>query len=387
MIPFSYTMRNIIKHRVTSVLTIIGIALVVFVFCSSMMLTHGLKETLVASGTDGNVTIVRQASQTEVMSIIDYEQSRIVSSFPEIAQDTDGLPLLANEIYVLITLKESEAGREGNVVVRGVSTKSMKLRPMIHIVEGRMWENSGSEIIVGKSLTERFEQCRIGGQIRFGARNWTVVGVFDAGGTGNDSEIWCDIDQAGDAFRRPVYSSITFRIADTTQFASLKAKIDDDRRLPLEALWEKDYYARQSRTFSLFMGITGTVISVIFSLGAIVGAMITMYAAVANRTKEIGTLRALGFRRYSVLISFLLEALMIASMGGVIGVFAAYFLRFVRISTTNWDTFSEIAFNFEVSTQIVVTALIFALVMGVVGGFLPAVRASRLKIIDSFRAP
>jgi ABC-type antimicrobial peptide transport system permease subunit len=213
------------------------------------------------------------------------------------------------------------------------------------------------------------------------------VGVFDAGGTGNDSEIWCDIDQAGDAFRRPVYSSITFRIADTTQFALLKAKIDDDRRLPLEALWEKDYYARQSRTFSLFMGITGTVISVIFSLGAIVGAMITMYAAVANRTKEIGTLRALGFRRYSVLISFLLEALMIASMGGVIGVFAAYFLRFVRISTTNWDTFSEIAFNFEVSTQIVVTALIFALVMGVVGGFLPAVRASRLKIIDSFRAP
>ncbi len=386
MIPASYTIRSIIKYKMTSVLTILGLGLVVFVFCASRMLTHGLTETLVSSGTEGNAVVIRQASQTEVQSIIDYEQARIVSTFPEVATDENGSPLATNEIYVLITLKKLESGKEGNVVVRGVTANSMKLRPMISLAEGRMWEDAGSEIIVGRSLSERFPQCVIGGQIRFGARDWTVVGIFDAQGTGNDSEVWCDLEQAGDAFRRPVYSSVTFRLADTSQFEALKAKIEDDRRLPLEVLHEKDYYERQSRTFSTFIGITGGVISVIFSLGAIVGAMITMYAAVANRTKEIGTLRALGFKRFNILVSFLFEALVISLLGAVVGILGAYFLRFVRVSTTNWDTFSELAFNFEISTDIVISAVIFAVVMGIVGGFLPAVRASRMKIVEAFRA-
>ncbi|MDH3890529.1 MAG: ABC transporter permease [candidate division Zixibacteria bacterium] len=386
MIPASYTLRNILKYRITSTLTILGIGLVVFVFCASMMLTHGLTETLVSSGTDGNVTVIRQASQTEVQSIIGREQARIVGTFPEIAQDDEGLPIITNEIYVLITLKKLDSGEEGNVVVRGVSDNSMTLRPMITLVEGRMCENEGSEIIVGRSLSERFEQCTIGGRIRFGARDWTVVGIFDAQESGNDSEIWCDVEQAADAFRRPVYSSLTFRIADSLQFEGMKTKIEDDRRLPLEILWEKEYYERQSKTFSTFIGITGNVISVIFSLGAIIGAMITMYAAVANRTKEIGTLRALGFKRMNILLSFLLESLIISLLGGTLGVFGAFFLRFVRVSTTNWDTFSEIAFNFEISNDIVIAAMIFSLAMGIVGGFLPAVRASRMKIVESFRA-
>jgi ABC-type lipoprotein release transport system permease subunit len=309
-----------------------------------------------------------------------------VSTFPEIAQDTEGLPMITNEIYVLITLRKLESSEEGNVVVRGVGEKSMALRPKIQMVEGRMWGNAGSEIIVGRSLSERFENCTIGGEIRFGARQWTVVGIFDAEGTGNDSEIWCEVNQAADAFRRPVYSSLTFRLADTSQFNALKKRMEGDPRLPLEILREKDYYARQSRTFSTFIGITGNVISVIFSLGAIVGAMITMYAAVANRTREIGTMRALGFKRFNVLMSFLLESLLISVIGGVIGVFGAFFLRFVRVSTTNWDTFSELAFNFEISTVIIVSAIIFSLLMGILGGFLPAVRASRMKIVESFRA-
>lgn len=386
MIPASYTVRNIINYRMTSILTILGLGLVVFVFCASLMLTHGLTETLVASGSDYNAIAIRQASQTEVQSIVNYEQARIVSTFPEVARDENGQPLAANEIYVLITLKKLASTDEGNVVVRGVQDNSMKLRPYIKIVEGRMWQDAGSEVIVGKSLNERFRNCNVGGKIRFGARDWTVVGVFDAQGTSNDSEVWCDLDQAGDAFRRPVYSSVTFRMADTSQFAALKAKVDDDRRLPLEILREKEYYARQSRTFSTFIGITGSVISVIFSLGAIVGAMITMYAAVANRTREIGTLRALGFKRWNVLVSFLFESLVISIAGAALGIVAAYFLRFVRISTTNWDTFSELAFNFEISTTIVVYALLFAIAMGIVGGFLPAVRASRMKIVEAFRA-
>ncbi|MFH1699450.1 MAG: ABC transporter permease [Candidatus Zixiibacteriota bacterium] len=386
MIPASYTIRNIIKHKITSVLTILGISLVVFVFCASMMLTNGLSQTLIDSGHDGNVVAIRMASQTEVQSIINYEQARILSTFPEIALDENGQPLITNEIYVLISIKKLKSENEGNVVVRGVTDKSLILRPKIRLTEGRMWENAGSEIIVGRSLAEGFENCQIGGKIRFGARDWTVVGIFDTEGTGSESEVWCDLEQAADAFRRPVYSSVTFRLSDTTLFGALKTKIEDDRRLPLEILREKEYYARQSQAFSTFIGLTGNIISIIFSLGAIVGAMITMYAAVAGRIKEIGTLRALGFSRFTILWSFLFESSIIALLGGMLGVVGALFLNFVRISTTNWDTFSELAFNFQMSSPIIISAIIFSLLMGFLGGFLPAVRASRMKIVDSLRA-
>jgi len=386
MIPASYSFRNIAKHRITSILTILGIGLVVFVFSGSMMLTNGLTETMVASGYDENVTVIRQASQTEVQSIITYDQARIVSALPEIALDEKGEPLFTNEVYVLITLKKLENGQDGNVIVRGVTANSLTIRPNIKIIEGGHWKNAGSEVIVGQMLSERFENCHIGGKIRFGGRDWTVVGIFDGSGSGSDSEIWCDIDQAADAFRRPVYSSLTFRMADTSQFEAMKSRLAEDRRLPLEFLREKDYYARQSKTFSTFMGIIGNVISVIFSLGAIIGAMITMYAAVANRLREIGTLRALGFGRFSILVSFLFESMVISLFGGMVGVAGAFFLNFVRLSTTNWDTFSELAFNFSMSGSIVISALIFSVLMGLVGGFLPAVRASRLKIGDSWRA-
>jgi putative ABC transport system permease protein len=386
MIPPSYAIRNIAKHKITSTLTISGVSLVVFVFAGSMMMTNGLSETLVATGHPENVTIIRKASLTEVQSIIAYDQAQVVKSAPEVAVDETGAPLMANEVYVLISLPKRKTGNEANIVVRGISDKSMALRPNIKMIAGRMWQDAGSEIIAGKSASERYQGCAVGERIRFGARDWTVVGTFDADGTGYESEIWCEITQAADAFRRPVYSSLTLRLADTTQFEAFKARIENDPRLPLEVKRERDYYASQSRTISTFLGIAGTVISVIFSLGAIVGAMITMYAAVANRTKEIGTLRALGFGRFSILAVFLLESLVISLTGGILGIAAAYFLNFVQISTTNWDTFSEIAFNFRLSTQIATSALIFSLVMGLVGGFLPAVRASRLKIIDSLRA-
>jgi len=189
-----------------------------------------------------------------------------------------------------------------------------------------------------------------------------------------------------DAFRRPIYSSLTFRLSDPRQFQTVKEQIENDRRLPLDVKREPEYYAAQSRTLSAFISIAGTVISIVFSLGAIVGAMITMYAAVANRTREIGTLRSLGFSRFSILTVFLFESIVISFSGGALGVAAAFFLRYLRISTINWDTFSELAFNLNISPGIVVSSLIFAVVMGLVGGFLPAVRAARLNILDSLRA-
>jgi len=386
MIPPSYSFRNIIKHKITSSLTILGIGLVVFVFAGSMMLTEGLKTTMVATGHDQNVIAIRKASQTEVQSIIYYEQANILSAFPEIAAADDGAPLFTNELYVLISMKSRNSGDESHVVVRGIADKSMALRPNVKLIEGRMWEDPGSEIIAGKGAASRFVGCGLGEKVKFGTREWTVVGIFDAEGTAFDTELWCEYEQASDAFSRPMYSSLTFRMKDTLQFMSMLEKIENDPRLPLDVQREKDYYESQSKTFSTFIGITGTVISIIFSLGAIIGAMITMYAAVANRITEIGTLRSLGFSRFSILTTFLFESLLISFFGGVIGIAVAFFLKFFRVSTTNWDTFSEIAFNFDISWDIAVSAIIFSLVMGVVGGFLPAVRAARLKIVDSLRA-
>jgi ABC-type antimicrobial peptide transport system permease subunit len=240
-------------------------------------------------------------------------------------------------------------------------------------------------VITGVKVAEGFAECDLGETLNFGARDWNVVGVFEAGGGGFESEIWSDYQQIADAFSRPIYSSMTFTLKYEAMFSEMKSRIDADPRFNLDVQREKDYYAKQSENTRLFIEALGITISIIFSLGAIVGAMITMYAAVANRTVEIGTMRALGFRRRTILTTFLIESIMISLIGGGIGLGGAYFMRFVEVSTTNWDTFAELAFSFEISIDIVINALIFALVMGVVGGFLPAVRASRLRIINALR--
>ena len=385
MIPASYTFRNVTKHKVTSTLTIFGVGLVVFVFSAVLMLAHGLLVTLVSTGSDDNVVIIRKASQSEVTSIIMREQSDIVSTFSEIKLGADNKPLFTNELYVLINLPKRDGDGNSNVTVRGVTEKSMELRPEIKLT-GRMYKPGTAEIIAGKSIAKRFKGCQIGEQVRFGSREWTVVGIFDAGGSAFDSEIWGDVDQMMDAFRRPVYSSMTMKLNDPANLAAVVSRIEGDLRLQLEAKPEKEYYAAQSTATTSFITIVGVAICVIFSFGAIVGAMITMYAAVANRTKEIGTLRSLGFSRFSILATFLFEAFVISIAGGIIGLIGASFLRFVEVSTVNFNTFSELAFNFRLDVQTMISAILFAVVMGFLGGFLPAVRASRLKIVESLRA-
>lgn len=386
MIPVSYTIRNVTKHKITSTLTIVGVSLVVFVFTAVLMLAHGLFATLVATGSDDNVVIIRKASQSEVTSIIMREQADIVSTFPEIKLGQDNKPLFTNELYVLISLVKRDDDGSSNVTVRGVTEKSMEMRPDIKMIEGRMYNPGTAEIIAGKSISNRFKGCKVGEQVRFGSRDWTVVGVFDAAGSAFDSEIWGDIEQMMDAFRRPVYSSLTMKLNDPASLAAVTSRIEGDLRLQLEAKPEKEYYAAQSTATTQFIMIVGVAICIIFSFGAIVGAMITMYAAVANRTKEIGTLRSLGFSRLAILRTFLFESFVISLAGGIIGLAGASFLRFVEVSTVNFNTFSELAFNFRLDAQTIVSAIVFAVVMGFLGGFLPAVRASRLKIVDSLRA-
>ncbi|MFH2057081.1 MAG: ABC transporter permease [bacterium] len=386
MIPLSYIWRNLWSRKVTTALTVFGIMLVVFVFTAVLMLSDGLRQTLVATGSDDNVIVIRESSQTEVQSIINRDQADIVSTMPEIATAKDGLPLFTNEIYVLIALAKRGGDGRDNVVTRGVSEKSLELRPKVKIVEGRMWREGTSEVIAGSSAAASFKGCGVGETVRFGARDWTVVGVFDAQGTAFDSEIWGDIDQMMDAFRRPVYSSLTFRLNDRGDFNAIKERIDADRRLPLDVRREKDYYAGQSSFMSAFITWLGGTVSVLFGLAAIVGAAITMYAAVARRTREIGTLRSLGFSRFSILTTFLIEAILISLVGGALGLVAASFLGFIQVSMTNWDTFSILSFNFQLNASTVLYSMIFALAMGLVGGFFPAVRAARKKIVNALRS-
>jgi ABC-type antimicrobial peptide transport system permease subunit len=244
-----------------------------------------------------------------------------------------------------------------------------------------------SEVVVGKNIADHFDGVAIGRELKFGGALWTVVGVFEAGGSGFESEIWGDVDQIMPSFGRPVFSSLTFRMKDPAQFDALKARIEGDRRTNyLELSREKAYYAKQSSLMAQFITILGTVVTVIFSLGAVIGAMITMYAAVSNRTIEIGTLRALGFRRRTILATFLLESIVIGLAGALVGVFAASFLQLLVISTINFGTFSEIGFGFDLTPGVVNATLLFGFAMGIAGGFLPAVRASRMNIVAALRA-
>jgi putative ABC transport system permease protein len=382
-IPFMYSFRNLWTRRLTTVLTASGMALVVFVFASILMLAEGLQKTLVDTGSYDNVVVIRKAAVSEVQSSVERLQASIVETQPEVAIGSEGQRLLAKELVVLITMPKRGSDKPSNVVIRGISESSMSLRPQVKLMEGRMPRSGSSEIIAGQSIAKRFKGGGVGETLRFAMRDWTVVGVFDAGNTGFSSEIWGDVDQLMQSFRRPVYSSIIFKLRDSSEFGKVKERIEGDPRLTLEAKRETRYYKDQSEMLAKFLRILGISLTIIFSLGAIIGAMITMYAAVANRTSEIGTLRALGFQRSSILTSFILESLLLGFSGGLVGLFLASFLQLFTVSTMNFQTFSELAFTFSLTFEIIYLALLFALVMGFVGGVLPAVRASRMNIVEA----
>ena len=385
-VPVHYIARNLVARRLTTVLTAGGMALVVYVFATVLMLAAGLEQTLVATGQDDNVVVIRRSSQTEVQSGIPRLQAGIVESLPQIAVAADGQPLVSKEPVVLINLPKRATGKPANVVIRGVTSAGLALRPQVKLVEGRMFEPGTAEVIAGRSIADGFQGAGLGETLRFASRDWIVVGVFDAARTGFDSEIWGDAEQMLQAFRRTGFSSMLLRLADPGQFDAVKAAIEDDPRLTLEAKREKRFYAEQSEALSKFISYLGTGISIIFSIGAVIGAAITMYASVASRTGEIGTLRALGFSRGAILAAFLGEALLLGLLGGVAGLVGASAMQALSISTTNFQTFAEIAFSFTLTPRIVVVSLIFALAMGFVGGFLPAARAARMKIVDALRA-
>jgi len=385
-IPYSYSIRNLLTRKLTTVLTALGMALVVFVFAATLMLSEGLRKTLVDTGSYDNVVVIRKAANSEVQSGVERLKASIIETQPEVAIGEKGEPLLAKELVVLINLPKRGSSKPANVVIRGIGASSLLLRPQVRLVEGRMPRPGSAEVIAGGSIAKRFQGGGIGETVRFGMRDWTVVGIFDAGNTGFSSEIWGDVDQLMQAFRRPIYSSVIFKLRDSSEFEGFKTRIESDPRLTLEAKREKTFYAEQSEGMAKFLNILGMTLTVIFSLGAVIGAMITMYAAVANRVIEIGTLRALGFQKGSILATFVLESLFLGFIGGCVGLFFASFMQLITISTMNWQTFAELAFSFTLTLDITGKSLAFSLIMGFAGGLLPAVRASRMNIVEALRA-
>lgn len=385
-IPLSYSYRNLLARRLTTLLTAAGMALVVFVFAAVLMLAEGLRRTLVATGSYDNAVVLRAGSESEVQSALSRDQAGIINAQPEVAADKDGRRLVADEAIVLVNLPKRVTGQPGNIMIRGVQAVSPELRREVKLKAGRWFRPGSNELVVGSQIAARFQGAGLGEELRFALRQWRVVGVLEAGNTGFASEIWGDVEQLLQAFRRTGFSSVILRLRDPAAFAGLKARLESDPRLPVQVLREVEFYEAQSRRLATFIRILGLVLTGIFSIGAVLGAMVTMYAQVGARTSEIGTLRALGFKRHHILAAFLIESVLLGFLGWLLGLAPASLLNFITLSTVNWANFAELSFKFALTPGILLKSLLFGLGMGLVGGLLPALKAARLPLLEALRA-
>jgi len=383
-IPLAYNLRNLAARKVSTVLTALGIGLVSWVFIFTLALAGGFQAALQSTGSPENAIVVRSGSTAELTSIIDRESAAAIESQPEIAKAPDGTALATRELVVLWNLPRKN-GTTTNVVVRGVTAKSFALRPKVRLVQGRMFRPGLEEVVVGKLANERIRGCSIGDRIKLAGHPWSVVGVFDAQGTSFDSEIWGDVELFIPVFDRPVYQSVTFRLDEPSHFGAIRKRLEADPRMSVAVKHEDEFYAAQSATLATLLRGLGLFVTLIMALGAISGALNTMYAAVGSRTKEIGTLLALGFSRGSVLLSFLIESTLLAVFGGIVGCLLALPVNGMTTSTTNFASFSEIAFRFQVTPLMLLEGLIFAAVMGALGGLVPSRNAARRVIVEALR--
>jgi len=383
-IPLAYNLRNLYARKVSTLLTALGIGLVSWVFIFTLALAGGFQAALQSTGSARNAIVIRSGSTAELTSIVPREVAAQVETQPEIARAPDGAPLATHELVVLWNL-ERKNGTTANVVVRGVTAKSMALRPGVRLLRGRMFRPGLEEVVVGKLLEERMAHCSVGDRIKLAGRQWAIVGVMDAGGTAFDSEIWGDVELFMPVFDRPVYQSVTLRLDEPSHFAALQKRLESDPRMSVAVKREDLFYEAQSATLATLLRGLGFFVTLVMALGAVFGALNTMYAAVGSRTKEIGTLLALGFSRGSILLSFLVESVLLALVGGLIGCAMALPVNGITTSTMNFASFSEIAFRFEVTPAMLLAGIVFAAVMGVVGGFFPSRKAARRVIVEALR--
>lgn len=384
-LPLKYNLRNVVVRKSSTLATAFTIGLTVAVFLMVMALAHGIDLTLASSGEPLNLIVLREGSTAELNSSVSRENLNDLIYLDGVAREGD-TPLAAPETITLIYRARKGMSQGSNVTVRGIGTMSNRLRSGFQLLTGRMFQPGLTEAIVSKRIAERFQGLDVGDKFRVQTTDYTVVGLFNAGGKAFESEIWLDVNSLASATKRETFSSVLLRAADATALNSLAKRITDDQRLHLKALPEQAFYESQQGTASGVLKGLAVFISFIMAVGAGFAGMNTMYAAVARRTKEIGTLRVLGFSRLSILIAFVLESLAIAVLGVGIGVLLALPLNFVSTGTANWATFSEIAFNFRVTPALVGAALIFGAGIGFLGSLLPAIRASRFRIVDALRA-
>lgn len=387
LIPLSYNVRSLLVRKTTTVATALGIGLVVFVLASALMLSRGIRETLVSTGAPDRALVLRKGSDAELASSIETQSVGIVLSAPGVEKD-GGQPLGSGEVVVVVLMnKVGTEGQVSNVQVRGVTPTSYQLRKELKMVEGRAAQPGTDEVVIGSALKGRFEGLEVGRSFDLKKnRPVTVVGVFESNGSGFESEIWCDIETLKSTFgREGLVSSVLVQLDGESKYEAFQAAVEHDKQLGLQVYREDEYYEKQSEGTSIFISALGIAVAFFFSLGAMIGATITMYAAVAQRSREIGTLQALGFSRLAILLSFVFESVVLALGGALLGAIASLGMGAVKFSMMNFATWQEVTFSFNPSFGIIVGSMVAGGVMGLIGGFLPALRAARTPPIEAMR--
>jgi putative ABC transport system permease protein len=376
IIPLKYNYRSMLVRRVSTLMTTISIALVVAIFIGVMALANGIQAALVTSGDPLNILVRRRGSGSEMSSSVSPEAMQILKYLSGVKNDPGGGPLVSPEIVVVINLPKRGEEQGSNITIRGISPHGLTLRPQVRLVEGRMYQPGLKEAIVSRAILQRFEKTRIGDQLRLGKADWKIVGVFDAGNTAFDSEIWVDVNQLADDYNRQSYSSALLRASDEAAVSSIGQIIENDQRYNLTAERETEYYLEQTQAADPIK-VLGMFIAVVMGIGGCFAAMNTMYSAVAYRGQEIVTLRVLGFKRRSILYSFMVESLILALAGGLLGCLLVWPIDGFMTGTTNWRTFSEMAFAFHITPLLLLEGMMLAGLIGLFGGLMPARQAMR----------
>jgi putative ABC transport system permease protein len=384
-LPFNYSLRNALVRWRSTIATVLGIALVVFVFVLLQSLAAGIEKSSGNTGDPRNIMVVRKGSTAESASLISRQTLTELRYFEEIARNEKGDPIISADVLVLVNLPRRNDGGEANVLLRGVTARGMELRPQVKLAAGRWFEPGKREIVVSAKLAKRFANFDLGSSFKTGTASFTVVGWLEGGGSAFDSECWLDADECRSTFERDMYSSFLIRPMDEATGEKLIQRIETDRRFKLKAEKEVEYYRKQTMTAAPIKWL-GSFLAVMMSVGAVFAAMNTMYAAVGARTREIGTLRVLGFRRRAVVTALLLEGGLLALVGGLIGCAVAFYWNGYTTATMGFETFSEIVFEFRVTPRLVAEGLVFAVVVGLIGTLFPAIRASRLPVIAALKS-
>ena len=388
-IPFNYNLRSVLERPASTAFTAVGIGLVVAVFIGMLALANGFRVALARTGSDSNVLVLRKGADAELSSGIDRQTASVIATSPHIAIGTDGKPMMSPEVFVLVPLTRSNVGTDttqiANVVIRGISEKAWDVRANVVVTDGHKPVSGRAEVCLGAKIAGRFRGANIGEKLRFAGRDWDVVCRFTAGGSAFESEVWGENEQFMPVFRGQVFQSVSFRLKDPAAFEEAKRQIENDKRIQVDAHREAQFYRDQSKVLGSILTILAVLITSIMAVGAIFGAVNTMYAAVSGRTPEIAVLLTLGFHPRSVLACFLVESAIIAAIGGLVGCLIALPINGVVANTINWASFSEIAFSFRVTPTLLLQGFVFAVVMGVLGGFFPARRAAKLPVVQALR--